>query len=501
MRESQWAADVVTFAKAEWGKNLVSLVLHQDEKTPHFQAFVVPICASGSRGKEMRPQPATMPRPTSGPGRLSARDLFSPATLAQLQTDFADAVAAHGFERGIAGSRAHHKTMREMYALQGKAAAEIAPLVEPVSVQKFELEKPPVVFSRGDWRAETEAKINEEITRQVGEANTRLVVAGQAAVAAAGGNEASDRSRSWVAAEKERGERSAEKLAASEAALAEMTKRVAALTTEQTQYAVSIAGGVLPQGLVETGTWMRELLLTTEAQPVVDSVLRAGRMDSRANFFAQVEAKGYKWKGKLNGTPEEGHFYQKKEPYARFTPAELRTKGERPLFEVVDAIIEERRVACDAAQAAADTAKRLREQHEAATRRTEQLATLEIFKSVYRKNSIYPSIRLLVEPAQVARVVTAFRKAGASVVERGWINAETNKTEGDKVGYLMAVHITHSLDRSPVISRLLDQAQTIGVEVYEPVHDQNRREQEARKPREQSPVGNQEKDKNYDREM
>lgn len=62
----------------------------------------------------------------------------------------------------------------------------------------------------------------------------------------------------------------------------------------------------------------------------------------------------------------------------------------------------------------------------------------------------------------------------------------------------MAVHITYMLDRSPVISRLLDQARAIGVEVYEPVHDQIRREQKANKPREQSPIRKHEATKSYD---
>ena len=148
-----------------------------------------------------------------------------------------------------------------------------------------------------------------------------------------------------------------------------------------------------------------------------------------------------------------------------------------------------------------DTAKRLREQQEAATRRTEQLAELEIFKSVYRKNTISPSIRLLVKPDQVSRAETAFKGIRASVVTGGWMNSETNRVEGEKVGNLIAVHITYNLDQSQVVSSLLDQARAVGVEVYEPVQDQKRREQEAVKPREQYIASSQESNKNYDREM
>lgn len=124
-----------------------------------------------------------------------------------------------------------------------------------------------------------------------------------------------------------------------------------------------------------------------------------------------------------------------------------------------------------------------------------------MFKSVYRKKSPYPSIRLLVEPDQIDRARNAFTNAGATVVERGWINSETTKSESDKVGSLVAVHITYMLDRSPMVSRLLDQARATGAEVYEPVHDQICREKEASKPRELSPIKNYEAAKSHAREM
>lgn len=472
MRGGQWAADVVAFAHAEWGRNLISLVLHQDEKTPHFQAFVVPLTVGG-RVPARTDSPEMTPTPERA--RLSARDLFSPQTLAQLQTDFAGAVAEHGFERGIAGSRAHHRPMRQMYGLLAKSATEVAALVSPAEVAPFMLEKPPRIDLFGShekWQKEQGDLVNAEIARQVGAANAKLTTAGQVAVAAAGGNEASGRSRDWVAAEKKRGEQSAGELAASVAALAKVTKELAAVKAEQHRYAVLAAGGVLAPELAAAGFYSREAL-RYEARPAVNQVLAAASFDSRADFFAQVKAKGYRWEATTGGSVEEGHFYQVKAPHARFTPAELRQDGEKPLFEVVDASIKTRELARQAAEEQAQ-----------ATRRTQQLTELEIFKSVYRRKAIFPSLRLLVEPHLVDRAVAAFQGIGASVLANGWINSQTNKTEGAKVGDLTAVHVTYSWECCHAVSLLLNKARAAGIEVYEPAGEQLQREQAAGKPRE-----------------
>ncbi|AMR29549.1 hypothetical protein A0257_22255 [Hymenobacter psoromatis] len=42
MRGSEWEKQTLAWAKQQWGDNLVAMKLHQDEKSPHFQCFVVP---------------------------------------------------------------------------------------------------------------------------------------------------------------------------------------------------------------------------------------------------------------------------------------------------------------------------------------------------------------------------------------------------------------------------------------------------------------------------
>ncbi len=168
MRASQWVADNLHFLKEKFGeKNVVSFTLHQDEKTPHVHAVVIPITEKN---------------------RLSADTLFNPKTLSQLQTDYATAMAAHGLARGVEGSRRQHQDMKQVYGHQQATAAELAPLVQPVAEQAFTLPDVPLM-GRDGWRAQQEALINAEIARQVGEANKRLEKVGNVAVAHAGSSE------------------------------------------------------------------------------------------------------------------------------------------------------------------------------------------------------------------------------------------------------------------------------------------------------------------------
>ncbi len=78
-----------------YGDNFAYAALHLDESTPHIHALVVPLSALG---------------------RLSARDLFGPAQLRRLQSEYARAMGALGLARGIPGSKAHHESIRKFYA-------------------------------------------------------------------------------------------------------------------------------------------------------------------------------------------------------------------------------------------------------------------------------------------------------------------------------------------------------------------------------------------------
>ncbi len=110
MRGSAWLAANQQFLTERFGvANVVALTLHQDEQTPHLHAVIVPATADG---------------------RLSARDVFNPASLRQLQTDYSLAMQAAGFQvqRGIEGSTAKHESIRAYYGALQASTGQLADL-------------------------------------------------------------------------------------------------------------------------------------------------------------------------------------------------------------------------------------------------------------------------------------------------------------------------------------------------------------------------------------
>ena len=96
-KEADFFKRSVEWLKQRHGaENVISTSIHRDETTPHFIAYVVPI---DSRGK------------------LNAREfLGGRAKLSKMQTDFHIKVKDLGLDRGLEGSKAEHKTIKEFYA-------------------------------------------------------------------------------------------------------------------------------------------------------------------------------------------------------------------------------------------------------------------------------------------------------------------------------------------------------------------------------------------------
>jgi hypothetical protein len=165
---SKWAEANIAFLKAKFGEqNVVSCTLHQDEQTPHFHAVVVPITADG---------------------RLSAKDLFNPKTLRDLQTEYAEAMKPFGMERGVEHSRAKHEVMRHVYGAQERSRGELAELTKPEPATRLNIEGPSGLdlVNLARWRAEQEARLNAELSRQLVAANERANKAASIAQDSAG---------------------------------------------------------------------------------------------------------------------------------------------------------------------------------------------------------------------------------------------------------------------------------------------------------------------------
>ena len=114
LTDSSWVKDNFKFMEKQFGaKNVVGFMLHQDEITPHLHVLVVPVTPDG---------------------RLSCRDVFSPARLHQLQTDYAQAMAPHGLARGIKYSTAKHEDVRRYHGAQQMSKEQLAELARPLAV-------------------------------------------------------------------------------------------------------------------------------------------------------------------------------------------------------------------------------------------------------------------------------------------------------------------------------------------------------------------------------
>lgn len=91
-----WEKKLKEFARSHFGKNLVSLVLHLDEATPHAHALVMPFDEHGN---------------------LNAKKVFNRQGLISLQDTYAETCKPLGLQRGLRGSKAKHEQVKKFYTL------------------------------------------------------------------------------------------------------------------------------------------------------------------------------------------------------------------------------------------------------------------------------------------------------------------------------------------------------------------------------------------------
>lgn len=131
----RYLRDALAWIEAKHGRdNVVAANIQLDERTPHLVAYVVPLVDVPGKTRKRSVIAGTNPDGTKRretrefPGkpvtRLSAAHYVgSPMLLGQMQTDFAAQVGEpHGLRRGVKGSKATHRTIREHYAALSKAA-------------------------------------------------------------------------------------------------------------------------------------------------------------------------------------------------------------------------------------------------------------------------------------------------------------------------------------------------------------------------------------------
>ena len=111
-----WCKDNLDWIKETFGEeNLVSAVLHIDEKTPHIHATIVPIVTGERRKAKKDNNPQIYKKKNSNANRLCADDIMARNKLKHYQNTYAAAMAKYGLRRGIEGSEAKHISTSEYY--------------------------------------------------------------------------------------------------------------------------------------------------------------------------------------------------------------------------------------------------------------------------------------------------------------------------------------------------------------------------------------------------
>ena len=114
----EWCKDNVQWLHETFGKeNVVSAVLHLDEKTPHIHATVVPI-VQGERRKaksEENNGKKKYRKKVKDTVRLCADDVMTRNNLERFQNTYTEKMQKYGLERGIKGSEARHISTPQYY--------------------------------------------------------------------------------------------------------------------------------------------------------------------------------------------------------------------------------------------------------------------------------------------------------------------------------------------------------------------------------------------------
>jgi hypothetical protein len=262
--KSKWVQDNLHFLQRKYGKeNVVSFTLHQDEKTPHIHAVIVPITADG---------------------RLAAKELFTPQTLRVLQTEYAQVMTAHGMERGIEYSQTKHQAQRRLYG-QADRAAQLVP--GPVVVQTVEIEEVPL-FRRQEWRTQEEARVNKAFAQQVSAVQERVDKAVEQAQANASAQEQVKTLR--------------KQLATSEGLKQAHFTQLQEKEAELNRLIVGLAQGVLPNldELTARGKAIREqekAKLTEQTEQILQ-----GKVNKTEDFIQKLVELGYRHRPTEKGT-------------------------------------------------------------------------------------------------------------------------------------------------------------------------------------------------------
>ena len=141
-RLDEWCQDNIDWLQKTYGAdNVVSIVLHMDESTPHLHATVVPIVHTERQRKKKEQEVKRTYRKKAPAPRLCADDVMSRANLKRYQNTYAEVMQKYGLQRGIEGSEAQHISTHEYYRSLMAQGKDIQEDVEALLKQKEQAEQ------------------------------------------------------------------------------------------------------------------------------------------------------------------------------------------------------------------------------------------------------------------------------------------------------------------------------------------------------------------------
>lgn len=141
-RLDEWCQDNIDWLRKTYGiDNVVSVVLHMDESTPHLHATVVHIVQIERQRKKKEQEVKRTYRKKAPAPRLCADDVMSRANLKRYQNTYAEVMQKYGLQRGIEGSEAQHISTHEYYRSLMAQGKDIQEDVEALLKQKEQAEK------------------------------------------------------------------------------------------------------------------------------------------------------------------------------------------------------------------------------------------------------------------------------------------------------------------------------------------------------------------------
>ena len=167
-----WAKDSCGWLQKTFGKeNVVSALLHLDEKTPHIHATVVPIIRGERRKAKLeRERNAATGKKTyrtkKDRPRLCADDVMARDKLKAYQTTYAEAMAKYGLKRGIDGSEAKHISTQQYYREVFVRKNEMAEQIEAMIGQKETLTVDIAALQAQQRAAQTDCNAIDEQRRK-----------------------------------------------------------------------------------------------------------------------------------------------------------------------------------------------------------------------------------------------------------------------------------------------------------------------------------------------